>query len=55
VIAITRIRDRSPFAHRANLSNYFDGEIAFEMRQKVEKHLRGAVAAQRFATPARRS
>jgi anti-sigma factor RsiW len=25
----------------ANLSNYLDGEIAPEMRQKVEMHLRG--------------
>ena len=25
----------------ANLSNYLDGEIAPEMRQKIEKHLRG--------------
>lgn len=25
----------------ANLSNYLDGEVAPEMRQKIEKHLRG--------------
>jgi predicted anti-sigma-YlaC factor YlaD len=25
----------------ANLSNYLDGEAAPEMRQKIEKHLRG--------------
>jgi anti-sigma factor RsiW len=25
----------------ANLTNYLDGDIAPEMRQKIEKHLRG--------------
>lgn len=25
----------------ANLSNYLDGEVAPEMRRKIEKHLRG--------------
>ena len=25
----------------ANLSNYLDGELAPEMRQKIERHLRG--------------
>lgn len=25
----------------ANLSNYLNGEVAPEMRQKIEKHLRG--------------
>jgi predicted anti-sigma-YlaC factor YlaD len=25
----------------ANLSNYLDGEVAPEIRQKIEKHLRG--------------
>jgi predicted anti-sigma-YlaC factor YlaD len=34
----------------ANLSNYLDGEIAPEIRQKVEKHLRGCHPARRFTT-----